>query len=233
MSTLTTTQPVAAPGRPLAGLIPGDQRIIIRGVGPDLYKRLDAAIGEGQHIRLAYDGEDLELMTTGHLHELFKELLGSVMRALMLGLGIEFGTGGQATWKSDEADRGLEADLSYYFDPGKIRLARELAARKSNDPADYPVPDLTVEIDVSTPQVDRPAIYALLRFPEVWRFDGDVVRFEQLQPDGSYAPAETSGFLPIGPADIRRWLVEEDSSHRLDWERRPNQWAMGLGRQAP
>ena len=42
----------------------GDQRIVIRGVGRHVYDVLDEAIGEGQHIRLAYDGKDLELMTT-------------------------------------------------------------------------------------------------------------------------------------------------------------------------
>ena len=232
MSTLATTRPAAAPGRLSSGLIPGDQRIVIRGVDRDLYNRLDAAIGEGQHIRLAYDGKDLELMTTGYVHERFKELFGSLMRALMLGLGVDFETAGQATWKSEDADRGLEADLSYYFDAEKMRVARELASRGRNDPTDYPHPDLAIEIDVSAPQVDRPGIYAALRVVEIWRFNGETAVIEHLRPDGSYAPAAASRFLPIGPAEIRRWLVEEDSSNRLAWERRLNQWAMGLGRQA-
>ena len=150
----------------------------------------------------------------------------------MLGLGINFQTCGQMTWKTEETDRGLEADLSYYFDPEKMRVAREAAARKSKDLADYPAPDLAIEIDVSSPQVDRPGIYAALRVVEVWRFDGETVVIEHLQPDGTYAPAAASRFLPIGPADIRRWLVEEDSSHLLTWERRLNQWAMGLAGQA-
>jgi Uma2 family endonuclease len=228
MSTLTTTRPMAAPGRQSSGPIPGDQRIVIRGVDPDLYNRLDAAIGEGQHIHLAYDGRDLELMTTGYLHERYKGLFGLFVVFVTLALEIDREDGGQTTWKSEEADRGLEADQSYYFDPEKLRVVREAVARKSKDPADYPPPDLAIEIDVSSPQVDRPGIYAALRVVEVWRFDGDAAVIEHLQPDGSYAPAQRSRFLPIGPADIRRWLVEEDSSHRLTWERRLNQWAMGL-----
>ncbi len=232
MSTLTTTPPMAAPGRPSSELIPGDQRIVIRGVDPDLYNRLDAAIGEGQHIRLAYDGKDLELMTTGFLHERYKELFGLFVVFVTLALEIDREGGGQATWKNEEADRGLEADLCYYFDSGKLRIVRAAVARKSRNPADYPPPDLAIEIHVSAPQVDRPSIYAALRVVEVWRFDGESAVIEHLQPDGSYVPVETSRFLPIGPAEIRRWLVEEDSSHRLAWERRLNQWAMGLGGRA-
>ena len=233
MSTLATIQPTTSPAHPSTAVIPGDQRIVIRGVGRDLYNRLAAVIGEEQHIRLNYDGRDLELMTIGHVHERFKELFGSIMRAVMLALGIDFEPAGQATSKTEQADRGLEADLSYYFGPGKIRIAREALARNSKDPADYPVPDLAVEIDVSPPQVDRPGIYAALRVAEIWRFDLKTIVIEQLQPDGTYAPAEISRFLPISPADLRRWLVEEDSSQRLAWERRLNQWAMGLAGQAP
>ena len=68
--------------------------------------------------------------------------------------------------------RGLEADLSYYFDAEKIRAARDALKRKSMDPADYPRPDLAIEIDVSGPKVDRASIYAVLGVVEVWRFDG-------------------------------------------------------------
>jgi Uma2 family endonuclease len=231
MSTLTTTRPISAPSRPSSGPMPGDQRIVIRGVDRDLYNRLDAAIGEGQHIRLAYDGKDLELMTTGYLHERYKELFGLFVVFVTLALRIDREGGGQTTWKSEEADRGLEADQSYYFDPDKLRVVREAVARKSKDPADYPSPDLAIEIDVSSPQVDRSGIYAALRVAEVWRFDGDSAVIEHLQPDGSYATAAMSRFLPIGPVDIRRWLVEEDSSDRLAWESRLLQWAMELGRQ--
>jgi Uma2 family endonuclease len=222
MSTLATTRPMAGPGRSSSGPILEDQRIVIRGVDRDLYDRLDAAIGEGQHIRLAYDGKDLELMTTGYLHERYKELFGLFVVFVTMALEIDHEGGGQMTWKTEEADRGLEADFSYYFDAEKLGIVREAVARKSKNPADYPAPDLAIEIDVSSPQVDRPGIYAALRVVEVWRFDGEAAVIEHPQLDGSYAPAEASRFLPIGPADIRRWLVQEDSSHRLAWQRRLN-----------
>lgn len=233
MSTLATIQPTSAPAHPATEVIPGDQRIVIQGVDRDLYNRLDEAIGEDQHIRLAYDGRNLELMTTGYIHERFKQLIDLFVVFVTMALDIDLEGGAETTWKTIQADRGLQADLSYYFDPDKIRIAREAVARGSMDLADYPAPDLAVGIDASRPKVDRPAIYAALRVAEIWRFDLKTIVIEQLQPDGTYAPAETSRFLPIGPADLRRWLVEEDSSQRLAWQRRLNQWAMGLAGQAP
>ena len=139
---------------------------------------------------------------------------------------------GQTTWKTAEADRGLEADQSYYFDPEKLRVARAALARRSMDPADYPKPDMAIEIDISRSQVNRPSIYKALRVAEVWRFNGITLVIEQLQPDGSYTRVEVSRFLPIPPDEIVAWLTADDALLETAWNRRLYQWAMGLGRPA-
>jgi Uma2 family endonuclease len=199
-------------------------------VGSHVYRCLADAIGDGQHVRLAYDGKDLELTTTGHLHERYKELLGQFVTAVTLALDVDRESTGETTWDTDDAERGLQADLSYYFEAEKLRLARDAFSRKSKDPADYPTPDLAIEIDLTRPEIDRQSIYAALRVPEVWRFDGTTVVVEQLQGDGTYQPAASSRYLPVGASDIRRWLAEEDSSRPLTWERRLMDWANGLAR---
>ena len=133
----------------------------------------------------------------------------------------------------EDRDTGLEADLTYCFEPEKIRVAKAALARLSKDPADYPRPDLAIEIDMSPPQVDRPAIYTDLGVAEVWRLvRGRVLIIEQLQADGSYASVEESRFLQVRPEDILRWLNEAATEHEATWSRRLNQWAMGLGHQA-
>jgi Uma2 family endonuclease len=232
MSTITSRPrslaEASAPGR--SGPIEGDQRIVIRRVGRHVYQCLAGAIGEDQHVRLAYDGQDLELMTTGHLHERYKELLGQFVTVVTLALEIDRERTGETTWDTEDAERGLQADLSYYFDAEKLRVAREAFARKSKNPADYPSPDLAIEIDLSAPEVDRQAIYGALRVAEVWRFDGATLVIEQLQADGTYAPAESSRFLAISAAEVRRWLVDEDATRSLAWERRLLEWAHGLTR---
>src|SRR5262249_54469987 len=155
MSTIANPpRPERAPRQPAAAVTDfGDQRIVIRGVGRHVYDVLDEAIGEGQHIRLAYDGKDLELMTTSRLHEVFKELLSEIVTAIVEALEIDRITVGEATWKTEDMGRGLQADLSYFFDPEKIRRARDGLKRRSMDPADFPTaPDLAIEIDASRPK---------------------------------------------------------------------------------
>jgi Uma2 family endonuclease len=203
----------------------GQQRIAIRNVGWDLYDLLSDAIGEGQHVYLAYDGRDLEIMTTGFRHDHFKELLGWFVRILTSELRIRSRGAGQTTWKRPEIARGLEADLCYFFTAEKLDAILAALARKSNDIADYPNPDMAIEIDISPSQVDRPGIHAALKVAEVWRFEEDRMVIEHLQPDGTYSRSESSRFLPVRAEEVYRWVTLEDSSDELAWEQRLREWS--------
>ncbi len=165
----------------------GDIRIVIRGVDPDLYNRLDAAIDEGQHILVAYDGRAMELMKVGILHEHVTDLLRSIVGAVTMGVRIRTFSSGRATRKTKGLDRGLQSDPSFGFDHEKVRTGTEAIARRSHDLADYPVPDLAIDVDDGSCEIDRRGIYAALGVAEVWRSDGEVVAIERLRPDGSCA----------------------------------------------
>ena len=85
-----------------------------------------------------------------------------------------------------------------------IRKSWRLVARLSgsNDVADYPNPDLAIEVDISPPEIDRAGIYAALMVSEVWRFDGQQVHIDRLNAEGKYEAVEASGFLPVTAEDI-------------------------------
>jgi Uma2 family endonuclease len=232
MSTITPIESMGTPASsafvPVRG---GDQRTVFRGVDWRTYNQLSEATVEGQHVRLIYDGKDLEIMVTGNVHEHYKELLSRIVNAVVTGLDLDYVGCGQTTWKT--GIRGLEADLSYYFEPEKVRIAKEALARKSMDPADYSRPDLAIEIDMWPSQVDREAIYKDLAVAEVWRLvRGEALVIEQLQPAGSYAPIEESRFLHISAAQLLRWLNEAVNEREAAWNRRLNHWAIELRRDA-
>jgi Uma2 family endonuclease len=227
MSTITrrprrATTPPPSPRAP--EVILGEQRIVIRNVSWDLYDRLSDAVDEHQHVYLAYDGKDLEIMTKGRVHEVYREFFGRLVNALTFELRIRCSGLGETTWKRPEIARGLESDLGYYFTAKKLAADAKALARKSNQVADYPNPDLAIEIDISPSEVDRPGIYAVLKVPEVWRFDGESVVIEHLQKDGSYAPVEASRFLPIRAEEVYRWVAVEDFRDALAWEQRLREW---------
>jgi len=227
MSAITTRPRLisAAPSAQRAPeVVPGEKRIMIRGLSWELYDRLSDAIGEGQYVRLAFDGSNLEIMTTGPLHEDVKDLLARLVNAVTMELDIPCKGAGGTTWKRPDLTRGLAADQCYYFAPAKLAAVAEARARKSNDVADYPNPDLAIEVDLSPPEIDRAGIYAALKVVEVWRFDGESLVIEHLQQNGEYIAAESSQFLPIRANEVLYWVAAEDSANETAWERRLRAW---------
>jgi Uma2 family endonuclease len=199
---------------------------VIRGVNWAFYERLVDSIPEGVNIHVDYDGKDLEIMVLGPFHDGKKKLLGQLVEAVTQELEIPYKSAGQTTWKRPEIARGLESDESYFFRAEKLAAVAKSTARRSMKIADYPNPDLAIEVDISPPEIDRPGIYAALKVAEVWRFDGSIeqVIIDRLEDDGKYHPVEGSAFLPIRAEEIRRWVVEEDSSDESAWARRLRAW---------
>ena len=60
-----------------------------------------------------------------------------------------------------------------------------------------PPPDLAVEVEVTHHPADRLAVYAALRVPELWRYDGVRLTALLLQPDGTYRPSPASLAFPF------------------------------------
>ncbi len=171
----------------------GETRIAVRRVPWAVYELWINSLPERSGIRMAYDGEDLEILTRGPKHEDFRELLGRVVTEVAVELAIPQKCLGETTWKRHDLSRGLEADQCYYFDPAKLAAAARAKRNASNDVADYPNPDLAIEIDISPSLIDRPGIYASLEVAEVWRFDGERLVIERLTSAGGYMPIEASG----------------------------------------
>jgi hypothetical protein len=82
-----------------------------------------------------------------------------------------------------------------------------------------------MEVDISSPQADRRAIYAALRVAELWIFDGEALLIERLGEDGRYHAVKASGFLPVRAEEIERWLLHEDHRNQLAWKQRIRAWA--------
>jgi Uma2 family endonuclease len=197
-----------------------DRRVVFRGVDWAFYDRLVESIPESRNIYVGYDGKDLEITGKGRKHGKGTKLLGQLVEAITQELRIPYSSLADTTWKRPEIARGLEADQCYYFLPEKMAADAAALERGSTEIADYPNPDLAIEVDISAPQIDRTSIYAALHVTEVWRFDGNQVVIERLTPEGKYVSSDASGFLPVRADYIRRWVAEEDSRDESAWARR-------------
>lgn len=86
---------------------PGDveTRILFRGVGWEVYDTLSDSLGEGSHVRMIYDGRDLEIKTTSNLHDFLNHILGLFVHEVATEMRIQVLSTAQATWKRPEIER--------------------------------------------------------------------------------------------------------------------------------
>ena len=201
MSTKQARRPQAT--RMLDG-VPAETRVVIADVTWEFYESFVESIADGENIRVAFDGKDIEVMTLGPFHESLGGIVAVFIATIATELGIEHQQVGSTTWKRKSVKRGVDSDLCYYFDHAKLATFTEAFARRSNKVEDYPNPDLAIEIDISRSKIDRPGIYAALKVPELWRFHKEQFSIKHLRPGGTYPPADRSRFLAVRPDDITR-----------------------------
>jgi Uma2 family endonuclease len=195
------------------------QRFVLYSVGWEGYQILLKMV-ENRRVRVTYDRGDVELMAPLPIHELYKHLVGRMIDTIGEELDIPLFAQGSTTFNREDVDRGLEPDECYYIaSSGRVQDRSRLNLEID------PPPDLAIEIDITSSSLNRLGIYAALRIPEVWRFDGETLRVLLLQNDGTYVPSETSAafaFLPM--QEICRFLREYDINNDSRWGRSFRTW---------
>jgi Uma2 family endonuclease len=195
-----------------------ESRFVIHGLDWKGYETLLGLLGD-RGIYLTYDRGRVELMTTSQDHEQFGYLLGLVVNVLTTELHLPRICVGRMTWRREILDRGLEADDCYY-----LANAPRVRGKKIDLSVDPP-PDLAIEVKISRSALDRIGIYAALQVPEIWRYDGETLRVELLQPDGTYAASETSLSFPFLPLEeVVRFLQQGEAMDHAEWERAFRAW---------
>jgi Uma2 family endonuclease len=178
---------------------------------------------EDRRLRHTYDRGSLEVMTRSGEHEVSKSLLGLFVVTLAEELNRPLYLGGELTLRRHDVDRGLEADQCYW-------IANETKVRGKNtiDLGQDPPPDLFIEIEVSRSILDRIAIAAALRIPELWRFDGVDIHVGVLQPDSQYLWGTHSPTFPsIRIAEIADFLRMARTTDHLNVLRAFRAWVRG------
>lgn len=194
-------------------LSPND-RVVLYNVGWQTYDNLRRDLDESP-IRLTYDGSNLEIMSPSREHERVKMVFAGLITLMTFELRIPVESGGSMTFRRADLNRGLEPDLCYWVaNQALVRGKREF------DAANDPPPDLAIEIDISPSRLDRSKIYAALRVPELWRYDGEALHVEVLQADGTYLPSDFSPSFPFLPThQLARFIAsaEQQGDVEAQW----------------
>lgn len=80
-----------------------------------------------------------------------------------------------------------------------------------------PPPELVIEIDITHGSLPKFPIFAGLEIEEIWRFDGEGVKFYRLQNE-NYAEIGTSVCLPnVKSETVAELLFAAQKMKRFDW----------------
>lgn len=169
-----------------------DDRVIFYDVSWDRYVALRELLEGTARARVNYLEGVLEIMTLSDEHEAVKTMFGRLLETYALLAGVRLEGRGSMTFRSKAVKRGAEPDECYFLDKiGKV-------------------PDLVIEVKVTSGGIDKLALYRGLRVPEVWLCKRGALSVYLLGKHG-YELAPASRALPDLDLQLLTRLVQMDS----------------------
>jgi len=194
-------------------LHPPQERVILHGVTWATFERLLADRGDSAGVRLVYDQGTVELTMPSPEHEWFKATLTQIVDAIACARDRHYENLASTTFTREDLGRGFEPDACFYIQHADaVRTLRRLNLTLD------PPPDLVLEIDLTSPSLNKLPLYAALGVPEVWRYTREGIHLYQRQGEG-YEPIEVSRVFPaVSRADLTHFLEQSRAmSNRTAW----------------
>ncbi|CAN5413546.1 Uma2 family endonuclease [soil metagenome] len=196
-----------------------NQKLILQGVGWDVYEQILEEYKGSNALHFAYDDGFLEVEVPLFEHERPTEILRDLVTTICIEKEIDFINAGSTTFRKRAKAKGCEPDTAFYIQNEKlIRGLRKLDLSKN------PPPDLVIEVDVTSPSLNKLPIYAALGVSEVWLYKGEKVIFYKLYGE-VYQEISNSLSLPILSSEqttefLQKGLKESSSK----WFKEIREW---------
>jgi Uma2 family endonuclease len=146
-------------------------------------------------LRMTYLEGTLELITTSPEHERLKTIIARLIEAFAEELDLDLNGYGSVTFRQAAAARGLEPDECYCL--GKLDA----------------VPDIAVEVVLTSGGIDKLQVYQGLGVKEVWFWENQRLSIYGLIATG-YTALPTSQLLPQLDAALLATFVDNPSQTR-------------------
>lgn len=166
------------------------EKHIYYGIPWKTYLQLLDELGDNSSVRLTYSQGVLEGRVTKRRHEQLTRLVDMVVTLLAFELGMNVDNCGAMTMRVDSIESGGEPDSCFY-----ITHESEVRGVEDIDLQIHPPPDIVLEVDITSPSLDKFELYAAAGVPEVWRHDGDEIKFYALI-EGQYQITTNSRCFP-------------------------------------
>ncbi|MCI0489585.1 MAG: Uma2 family endonuclease [Blastocatellia bacterium] len=201
-------------------LNPVEQKLILRNISWETYERLLADHASSSAPRFTYDRGVLEIMSPSPDHERANRAIALLVEVLAEELNLDVENLGSTTFRREDLERGFEPDSCFY-----IQNQARIHGKSKIDLTIDPPPDLIIEIDITSPSLDKFPIYAELGVPEIWRYHGEKLSVLELAGQEYIEREESLAFPRVTSADLTRFLEESKTVKRTSWLRTIRGWA--------
>ena len=174
---MMSEQPSLMPEPPESAQVDRDHLVVLPGVSWGQYASLRAALDDHPGIRMTYFEGVLEIMRPSRQHEHGKKLIARLVEAYAEERDVDLLGFGAETHQRKRKKLGLEPDESYCV--GKEKK----------------VPDIAIEVVITSGGIDKLAAYRRLGVPEVWFWVRGRLHVFHLGRKG-YQRRTRSAFLP-------------------------------------
>src|SRR5947207_660723 len=178
------------------------EKHIYYGVSWNAYLELLEELGDDRSVRLTFNRGALEIISPKRLHEQITRLIDMVVTLLAFELGLNVDNCGAMTLRVASAQRGGEPDSCFYIaNEARVRGVEEINLQV------HPPPDIVLEVDITSPSLDKFGLYFAARVPEVWRYDGAQMSFHALTGEQYEIALHSLCFPHLTAAMLERYLT--------------------------
>lgn len=185
-----------------ADFLAGDsgRRILLNDISWAEYERFLKDFEQRPGWRLAYDRGRLEITPSSFELGYYKCSFRDLVRAYCDEFDIKLEGCGSTTFKREFLEKSIEPDECFYIQTAEKVIAKKIPTDK------FPVPDIAVEVDVTTESLDKFPIYAALKVPELWVYDGKVLSFYELRRQKYHQITQSRALPQISAKDLTNFL---------------------------
>ena len=176
------------------------RRILLNDISWDEYERFIEDFEQKPGWRLAYDGGRLEIMPPTPEHEEYSFSFHNFVLAYCEEFDVNLEGRGSTTFRSEILEKGVEPDECYYIQSAEKIAGKKIPTHK------FPVPDIAVEVDITTESLDKFPIYAALKVPELWIYDGKKLSFYELRDENYHQITHSRALPQISAKDLTKFL---------------------------
>jgi Uma2 family endonuclease len=133
----------------------------------ETFTRLLEELGDQRNQRLSYYLGNLEIMSPLGEHENNNRFIESLIFVIADELNLNLKKFGSLTLRSNQDKQAVEPDSCYYLNNEPL-----VRNKQHIDLTIDPPPDLVLEIDITSGSLNKLSIYATLKVPEIWRYNG-------------------------------------------------------------